>query len=45
MVIDAIKTGISVRRGEKRDAVIVIPTTVVTKDQVKEFIDSNNTIY
>lgn len=45
MVRDAVDMAISVLRGEKVDAVKVIPTTIVDRDNCAQFIDPNNTVY
>lgn len=45
MVEEAIKTAVSLYNGEERDAVIVIPTTVVTSENVAEYLDPENTVY
>ena len=45
MVEEAIKSAVAVFNGEEREAVIVIPTTIVTKANVAEFIDPENTVY
>ena len=46
MVEEAVKTAIDLHNGKEgiKD-VIVIPTTIVTKDNVKDYIDPENTIY
>lgn len=45
MVEDAIKTAIILQTGGTVDSVVVIPTTIVTKDNVEDYIDPNNTVY
>lgn len=45
MVEDAIRSAISLCNGEKCESVIVIPTTIVTKENVDSFIDDNNKVY
>ena len=45
MVEDAIKTAIILQTGGTADSVVVIPTTIVNKDNVKDYIDPNNTVY
>lgn len=45
MVIDAIKTAIDLYNGKTCEAVIVIPTTVVTAENVQNYLDPNNTVY
>ncbi len=45
MVEEAIKTAIDIFNGKTAEAVIVIPTTIVSKDNVADFIDPENTVY
>lgn len=45
MVEDAVRTAISLCRGEECDSCIVIPTTIVTAANADEYIDANNTVY
>lgn len=45
MVKDAVDVAVSVLKGEKPDAVKVIPTTIVDRNNCKDFIDPNNTVY
>lgn len=46
MVEDAIKTAIKLMNGETvEEAVVVIPTTIVSAENVDEFLDANNTVY
>lgn len=45
MVTDAIKTAITLLEGGTAEPVVVIPTTIVNKDNVSEFLDPNNTVY
>ena len=45
MVEDAIKTAIDLAGGKTAEKVIVIPTTIVKKDNVSEYIDPENTVY
>ena len=45
MVEDAIKTAIVLQTGGTADPVVVIPTTIVNKDNVADYIDPNNTVY
>ena len=45
MVKDAVDVALSVLKGEKPEAVKVIPTTIVDRDNCKDFIDPNNTVY
>ena len=45
MVRDAVDMAVSVLKGEKVDAVKVIPTTIVDRDNCAQYIDPNNTVY
>lgn len=45
MIEDAIKTAISLCTGGSSSKVVVIPTSMVTKKNVGEYIDSLNTVY
>ena len=45
MVRDAVDMAISVLKGETVQAVKVIPTTIVDRDNAAQFIDPNNTVY
>ena len=45
MVREAVDMAISVLKGEKVDPVLVIPTTIVDRSNVDEYIDPNNTVY
>ena len=36
---------VSVLKGEKVDPVLVIPTTIVDRSDVDEYLDPNNTVY
>ena len=45
MVEDAIETAIKVMNGETVDPVVVIPTTIVSADNVADYLDENNTVY
>ena len=45
MVEDAIKTAITILEGGTAEPVVVIPTTIVNKENANDFIDSNNTVY
>ena len=45
MVRQAVDMAISVLKGEKVDPVLVIPTTIVDRSNVDEYIDPNNTVY
>lgn len=45
MVSDAIASAVKLYKGEACDDVIVIPTTIVTVDNVADFIDAENTVY
>ena len=45
MVEDAIETAIKVMNGETVESVVVIPTTIVSADNVADYLDANNTVY
>lgn len=45
MVREAVDMAVSVLKGEKVDPVLVIPTTIVDRSNVDEYIDPNNTVY
>ena len=45
MVEDAVKSAIALCNGEECEAVITIPTTIVTADNAASFIDENNKVY
>lgn len=45
MVEHAIQAAIDLCEGKKSEKVIVIPTTIVTKENADEFIDGNNKVY
>lgn len=45
MVQEAVRTAVALCNGEKCEENIVIPTTVVTVDNVDSFIDPENTVY
>lgn len=45
MVEDAVKTAISLCKGEACESNIIIPTTIVTAKNVDTYIDANNTVY
>ena len=45
MVRDAVDMALSVLKGETVDAVKVIPTTIVDRDNCDQYIDANNTVY
>ena len=45
MVQDAIKTAITLLNGGEAESVVVIPTTIVKADNVKDYLDENNTVY
>ena len=45
MVKDCVDVALAVLAGETVEAVKVIPTTIVDKTNVGEFIDPNNTVY
>ena len=45
MVREAVDMAVSVLKGENVDPVLVIPTTIVDRSNVDEYIDPNNTVY
>ena len=45
MVTEAVSMALSICRGETCEQNLVIPTTVVTKENVADFIDPENTVY
>lgn len=45
MIENAIETAIKLSQGESSSKVVVIPTTIVSSDNVSEYIDTENTIY
>ena len=45
MVQDAIKTAIDLLNGGEAEPIVVIPTTIVSADNVAEFLDPENTVY
>lgn len=45
MVEEAIKAAISLYEGKTCDDVVIIPTTIVTKENAEQFIDENNKVY
>ena len=45
MVREAVDMAISVLKGETVDPVLVIPTTIVDRSNVDEYLDPNNTVY
>ena len=45
MVEDAIQTAIDILHGETPESVVVIPTTIVSADNVAEYLDPENTVY
>ncbi len=45
MVKDAVDVALSALKGEKPEAVKIIPTTIVDRDNCNDFIDENNTVY
>ena len=44
-VEDAIQTAIDILHGETHESVVVIPTTIVSADNVAEYLDPENTVY
>ncbi len=45
MIEDAIDTGIALLNGETPESVIVIPTTIVSADNVADYLDPENNVY
>ena len=45
MIQDAIKVAIKLMNGEEAEPVIVIPTTIVSADNVADYLDPSNTVY
>ncbi len=45
MVEDAIQTAIDLLNGEEVEPVVVIPTTIVSADNVEDYLDPENTVY
>ena len=45
MIQDAIKVAIKLMNGEEAESVIVIPTTIVSADNVADYLDEANTVY
>ncbi len=45
MIEDAIKTAIDLCSGENSSKVVVIPTTIVNSENVKDYLDAENTVY
>ena len=45
MIQDAIKVAIQVMNGEEAPAVTVIPTTIVSAENVADHLDPNNNVY
>ena len=45
MVEDAIKTGIDLLNGGEAEPIVVIPTTIVSADNVADYLDPENTVY
>jgi ribose transport system substrate-binding protein len=45
MVQDAIKTAITLLEGGEAEPVVVIPTTIVSAENVEEWLDPENTVY
>ena len=42
---DAIRTAIDVLEGGHPESVVVIPTTIVSADNVADYLDPENTVY
>ena len=45
MIQDAIKVAIKLMNGEEAEPVIVIPTTIVSAENVADHLDPNNNVY
>ena len=45
MVTDAIKTAIVLLEGGEAEPVVVIPTTIVSAENVEDWLDPENTVY
>ncbi len=45
MIQDAIKVAIKLMNGEEAESVIVIPTTIVSAENVEDYLDENNDVY
>ena len=45
MIQDAIKVAIKVLNGEAADPVLVIPTTIVSAENVDQHLDASNNVY
>lgn len=45
MIQDAIQVAIQLMNGEEAEPVIVIPTTIVSAENVEEFLDPSNNVY
>ena len=45
MIQDAIKVGIELLNGENPEQTTIIPTTIVSADNVAEYLDPENTVY
>ena len=45
MIQDAIQVAIKLMNGEEAEPVIVIPTTIVSAENVEEFLDPSNNVY
>jgi len=45
MVQDAIKTAITLMEGGTAEPIVVIPTTIVSADNVADYLDAENTVY
>ena len=45
MVKDAVDAALALLKGETVDAVKVIPTTIVDRTNVDQYLDPNNTVY
>lgn len=45
MVEDAIQTAIDLLNGEEAEPIVVIPTTIVSAENVEDYLDPENTVY
>lgn len=45
MIEDAIQTAIDICNGESSSKIVIIPTSIVTSDNVNNYFDSQNTVY
>lgn len=45
MIEDAIQTAIDLYNGKSSSKIVIIPTTIVTSDNVKDYFDKQNSVY